>query len=201
MNFGRLFILMAGMRYIPQKIRYLTWKNLTVTLWRNFPSTSVSPCYGQAIQSGEHIHICLLKLPVWLLQVRWHLPLSYSLSLVTKQGTPAAQLPPVKKKKRGQMTATVSVPCQITHSFQLSSECHGLGCRCRRFATQVGEARRHSLSSEGQKGKYDHLRCNSCLCLLGLSLTVLGFHWACNWTYDTRTCRVIGLVIYFPVTA
>lgn len=97
------------------------------------------------------------------------------------------------------MNATASMAYPITHSFQLSSECQGLPCWLQAFSHPGGRARWHSLSSEGQKRKYDHLWCNSCLALQGLGLTVLSLHWDYNWTYDTTTCRVITWVIYFPV--
>ncbi len=63
------------------------------------------------------------------------------------------------------------------------------------FRHPGGQARRHGLSSEGQKRKYDHLRCNSCLPLQGLGLTVFSLHWAYNWTCDARTCSVVDYLL------
>lgn len=117
---------------------------------------------------------------------------TYSPSLVIKRETPAARLPNLWRNDcHGQHT--VSNHPQFSCFFWMS----GVWMPPQAFSHPGGQMRQHSLSSEGQKRKYDHLRCNSCLCLLSFHLTVFSFHWAYNQTYDTRTCKVTGLVISF----
>lgn len=57
------------------------------------------------------------------------------------------------------MIATASMLCQITHNFELSSECQGLGRRCRRLATQGDK--RASIAYHLRHRKGNMTTCNA----------------------------------------